>query len=222
MHDCVTRREAEQTTIDLLLGVDVLVNLETGCRKRLSSHLSAVEFSIGWALAGVEPVMDAKTDQPEEVAIVSHVGTPDTEFDLSRLWAGEELSAEEELASSSIIGEVEKTIEFRDHRYWVGLPWLRGGTFDNFSSAAYRLRRLVGRLRADGKFATYQAELSQLLHDGHAERVRFDRCDKAYYMPHRAVIRKNALTTKVRVVFDATHWTMKSSPAMSSSSRSLS
>lgn len=43
----------------------------------------------------------------------------------------------------------------------------------------------------------------QLVADGHAERVPMIRSANAYFMPHRGVWKENALTTKLRVVFDA-------------------
>lgn len=67
----------------------------------------------------------------------------------------------------------------------------------------YRLRRLIDGLRAAGRYAAYQDELLQLVHDGHAERVPLRTSSNVYYMPHRGVWREDALTTKLRVVFDA-------------------
>lgn len=128
----------------------------------------------------------------------------DDTVDLSRLWAGEEMTVEQETTQSAVLREFEETISFKDGRYWIGLPWLRVGQFDsNFSSALYRLPKLIDRLRMDNTYDEYQRELLQLVADGHAERVAINCKEKAFYMPHRGMWRQNALTTKLRVVFDA-------------------
>ena len=200
--DCSTPDEAQRTPIDMLIGMDVLMNFLTGEKISLSKHLCAVNSIVGWCIAGVEATSFSSPPSSSPVVLTTHASEP--AVDLSRLWAGEDLSKEEEAVSSDIIREVEETIEFRENRYWVGLPWLRLGQFDdNFASALHRLRSMVDRLKAQETYAAYQTELMQLVADGHAERVPTSRSAGSYFMPHRGVWREGALTTKPRVVFDA-------------------
>lgn len=106
--------------------------------------------------------------------------------------------------SAHWLSEVDRLIEFRDKRYYVGLPWLWRAPLDsNFAGAVHRLRRLVARLRRSGWYETYQTEIRALVDGGFAEAIPFSSSDVAFYMPHREVIRDNSATTKVRVVFDA-------------------
>nr|XP_037275447.1 uncharacterized protein LOC119168145 [Rhipicephalus microplus] len=47
--------------------------------------------------------------------------------------------------------------------------------------------------------------ITAYFHDGHAEKVQEEQPvgNKVYYMPHHAVVRRDVVTTKLQVVFDA-------------------
>lgn len=200
VYDCVTLVDAAQTSIDLLIDMDALPNLFTCERITLTRHLCAIQTVVGWCVAVVEEI----TTDRSRSSVLMTVRKDGTDIDLSNLWIGEKLALEEEMASLITLREVEKSIDYKDDRYWIGLLWLRTGKFDsNFASALYRLRRMVDKLHPDETYEQYQDELLQLMRESHAERIPLNSGGKTYYMPHIGVWRENALSTKLRVVFDA-------------------
>lgn len=68
-----------------------------------------------------------------------------------------------------------------------------------------RLRSLTtGLLKHSDKLHEYDAGIRELLQNGIAEAVDGTTCSgKIYYMPHRPVYREEKITTKMRIVFDA-------------------
>lgn len=176
VYDCLTTTEAKGTPIDVLIGMDALPSLFTDIQMGLTRHLSARKTIVGWCVAGVESFPSGAANAP----VCMNVRAVEGDVDLSRLWIGEDLTTIEEAATSSILKEVQQTIAFHQHRYCIGLPWLREGRFDsNFANSLHQLRRLVDQ--------SYSTELMKLIEEGHAERVPLTDAARAYYMPHRGV-----------------------------------
>lgn len=199
VHDCLTTGEAADTPIELLIGMDALPNFCTDIRALLTQHLCARKTIVGWCVSGVESTGDSYVTS----AVCMSVRSAEEEIDLSRLWIGEDLSVSEKIEASTVLEDVRKNISFQNHRYWIGLPWLREGVFDsNFASLLYCLRKLIERLQSTGQYFRYESELMQLVLDGHAERVSLSACGKSYYMPHRGVWKEQAFSSKLRIVFD--------------------
>ena len=67
------------------------------------------------------------------------------------------------------------------------------------------MKSLLSRLRKDPEILKeYDSVIKNELEAGIIERVHeLDQAEKVHYLPHQAVIRKEAETTKLRVVFDA-------------------
>ncbi|XP_064473912.1 uncharacterized protein LOC135388341 [Ornithodoros turicata] len=80
---------------------------------------------------------------------------------------------------------------------------------DNKHIAEKRLSQVTRRLtKSQGLMARYDAAIREYLVSGVAEKVtqEMDQAQNAahiYYMPHHAVIREDRITTKMRIVFDA-------------------
>ncbi|XP_037521436.1 uncharacterized protein LOC119398677 [Rhipicephalus sanguineus] len=108
---------------------------------------------------------------------------------------------------SKVMQHLESIITYCDGRYEVALPWKEGCELsDNKQVAVTRLHKLLTRLeKQKGLLQTYDDTIREYVRAGHAEIVDDvpPEPDKLYYMPHKEVIREQALTTKVRVVFDA-------------------
>ena len=98
-------------------------------------------------------------------------------------------------------------ISFNGTRYSVQLPWKEGHRElpSNYATSKTRLKSLLGRLRNEPEILReYDKVIREQLKAGVIERVyQSDEGGMVHYLPHQAVIRKEAETTKLRVVFDA-------------------
>ena len=78
---------------------------------------------------------------------------------------------------------------------------------DNYELSLVRLNSLVRRLRKEVSILKkYNQEFEDQLHENIIEQVEETEeqpRENTYYLPHQAVIREDALTTKLRVAFDA-------------------
>ena len=106
---------------------------------------------------------------------------------------------------------------FNGKRYSVKLPWKEGHRLDstNFNVSLKRLKGQLVRLKKEPDILDeYDKTIKDQLSSGVIEPViELERADKIHYLPHHAVVRKDAKTTKVRVVYDAS---CKESPKDSS------
>ncbi|XP_037501548.1 uncharacterized protein LOC119375442 [Rhipicephalus sanguineus] len=96
-----------------------------------------------------------------------------------------------------------------DGRYQVPLmlkdPGIPAGS-DNRWLAERRLQAQLNRFRPQPELLKqYDTAIRAYFNEDHAERVEEKLLprENVYYMPHHAVIRREAVTTKLRVVFDA-------------------
>ena len=100
--------------------------------------------------------------------------------------------------------------------YETALPW-KG---DHPPLSSYRngsLRRLhtqVRKLRKTGKLEEYDAVIREQLDEGIVERAPDEAVGREFYMPHRAVIREGAESTKMRVVYDCSAREGDGSPSL--------
>ena len=94
-----------------------------------------------------------------------------------------------------------------DGHYETGLLWKVGHPPlpNNKAGSMGRLKNLVKRLESDpDTMETYDNVIKQQLEDGIIEEVTTQQnTTNEYYIPHKPVIRKNAESTKLRVVYDA-------------------
>ena len=78
------------------------------------------------------------------------------------------------------------------------------------------MKSQVKRLRKQPNILVeYDNIIKQQLDAGVIERVpELDTAEKVHYLPHQAVVRQNAQTTKVRVVYDASAKDLKSNTSL--------
>lgn len=94
-------------------------------------------------------------------------------------------------------------------RYCVKLPLEKNRDLlpDNYDLSLARLNSVMWRLRKEPSIIKeYDQTFRDQLHDGIIERVEETEeqlLSQTQYLPHQAFIRSDALTTKLRVVFDA-------------------
>ena len=78
------------------------------------------------------------------------------------------------------------------------------------------MKSQVKRLRKQPEILVeYESIIEQQLDAGVIERVpRLDTAEKVHYLPHKAVVRRDAKTTKVRIVYDASAKDLKSNVSL--------
>ncbi|KAI9565022.1 hypothetical protein GHT06_008764 [Daphnia sinensis] len=105
----------------------------------------------------------------------------------------------------------ERVMRGMEGRYSVPLPWRqnkRDQLKSNYYQAAARLRRLLKRLHQDPNLLqSYHEQILQYLQSGFISKVDPKTLNPVqeleYYLPHRPVVRQQAVSTKNRPVFDA-------------------
>jgi hypothetical protein len=178
--------------IDIMIGTQLLQAVQTGKLIRLSKSLSMIETIFGPCLTGGE----------KPVWTFCHVTCQDV--DVTKLWKSEELEANSDCnLAEELINKITNTIELKEGRYWIGLPWLHDQNLEsNFGLCVKRLRLLVKQLTNKNQYEMYESELFKLMNDGFAEQIYENETNNGYYMPHHPVIKNDRKTTKLRIVFD--------------------
>ena len=178
--------------IHVLIGADY-VNLFIHEKKVVDGDV-AWKTDFGWVLSGPCQTYSEETKlaQPAHVAFV--------QTDIQRLWELEEMPV--------------KTLERRlwpafpirrkSHSYEVGLLWhSEERPDDNLQQATAAVASLVKTLQRKDQLKMYEDVI--LREYGEPNAIEKEPCPDSpgYYLPHHAVIRAEAVTTKVRVVFNA-------------------
>ena len=128
----------------------------------------------------------------------------------------------ETLGIKSLEDEVHKefneNISFKGGRYSVKLPWKEGHPElqTSYSTSLRRLKSQVARLEKEPEvLREYASIIDDQLEKGVIERVvELEKVERVHYLPHQAVIRKEASTTKVRIVYDASSKEKKSGTSL--------
>ena len=98
-------------------------------------------------------------------------------------------------------------ISFNGTRYSVKLPWKEGHDSlpSNYELSLSRMKSQIRKLRIEPEILEeYDAVIKEQLDSGVIETVtQLEKADQVHYIPQLAVVRREASTTKVRVVFDA-------------------
>ena len=113
----------------------------------------------------------------------------------------------------TVRGEPGEPVAVETHLGWVLSGPLNGETWkqghgplpSNYHNSLRRLKGQLGRLKSDPTVLNaYDGIIKEQEEVGIVERVtELETTEKIHYLPHHAVIRKDAKTTKVRVVYDA-------------------
>ena len=122
----------------------------------------------------------------------------------NRLWDLETVGVR---IDNDIHQKVIDNISFDGQHYSVGLPWKTGHepVPSKYGNAIVRLKSQLNKLhRTPELLEQYESIIHDQLKDGIIEEVPRDlQVSKVSYLPHQPVIRENAETTKVRIVYDA-------------------
>ena len=197
-------RQAEELEIDILLGADYLWQFQTGVTiRRKTDDPVAVQTFLGWTLSG-----PLKVSSSREIGNVAHVHfvcrDEKLTCDVQRLWDLETLGIP---PVNEVHEEFVDSISFENDRYSFKLPWKEGHDTltSNCNTCVTRLKGQVRKLKNDPTLLNeYDGIMKQQLESGVIEKVaELESADKIHYLPHLAVVRKDAVTTKLRIVYDA-------------------
>ena len=158
--------------------------------------------------------------------------SPGTETDLDSMFLAQTASNDyEELYRMDVLGLEDAPsgdqsvvyAEFReqlrrspDGWYEARLPW-KGDhppLPSNESGSLKRLGNLVQRLKKTGGLDEYNAIIHDQLREGIVEEADMPASGKEFYIPHKAVVRENVESTKMRVVYDASAKAHSSAPSL--------
>ncbi|XP_037501408.1 uncharacterized protein LOC119375300 [Rhipicephalus sanguineus] len=209
--------------LSLLIGAHHLWQVMSGeiVKSAEVPGLVAIDTAFGWTLQGPsqqKAFLDCDSSLMVCILKVQAIGDDETTSQiLQSFWqlGAMDITDSGESPSHEPVAGFRGSISKKDNRYTVALPWkedkkpLLG---NNREVALSRLQRLTRRLSTkEGLLQLYDIVIRQYLELGHAEVVPkdspLDRDRAMYYMPHREVIREESLTTKLRVVFDASSHT---------------
>ena len=101
----------------------------------------------------------------------------------------------------------ENILRKHDGRYEVNIPWIPGAELagTNEEQSRRRLQNMNMKLRQKEQLkAEYTHITEEQLEEGIVERIPSKPTGKrVFYLPHKTVVRTEAVTTKVRMVFDS-------------------
>ena len=227
----------QDLSVDILLGCDVMWKIMTGeiIKGNCEESPVAIGTHFGWVLSGpieniqgglqtsVNLVMTSalRTDtKPIIVDYYDSVSQADgiIEKRVDDLFNLEAIGISE---IDSVHETFTKDIKFVDGHYSVRLPWREHHDIlpDNYELSANRLSSTLKRLRKDQPlFLEYDRVIQEQAQMGIIEEVKptliKQMKDRVHYLSHHAVVRKEALTTKVRVVMDGSAKVKANAPSL--------
>jgi hypothetical protein len=173
------RSESEEYPIQVILGDTTYCKIRTDQVYKGKSEDPIVEgTTFGWVVHGGQDYADSMGMYVRDRG------------DYEQLYSLDVLGVEDrgEKDKSTIYAEFQESITRKeDGRYEVAVPWIPGAVFSNTNEEPTR-KRLHNVNR--------KLKQNQQLKD---EYQKF--C--VFYMPHKPVIKENASTSKLRIVFDA-------------------
>ena len=203
---CQSKDELE---IDVLIGADYLWEFQKGTTIRgRPEEPVAVHTELGWVLSG--PLKRQDVDSRQEVS-VNFIGQDSVAFDrasldseIHKLWDLESIGIK---SNDDVHESFENDIGFSEGRYSVKLPWKQGHDPlpSNINISLSRMKGQLKRLRKEPEVLDeYDSIIKEQLNSGVIEKVaELEETERVHYLPHHAVIRRDAETTKLRIVYDA-------------------
>ena len=168
---------------------------------------------LGWTCIGAADVVDGSLSCTNlNMAYFVHPQGKELTSVLQKFWeietAGSELKKESlRREEESAIKEFESSVQFKDGRYEVEMPWKPNISElpNNYDMAVNRLLSTEKRLLKDPQLdGAYSNIINEYLKKGYICKVTpSDKVEKAWYLPHFAIVKPEKTTTKTRVVFDA-------------------
>ena len=212
------------SAIDVLIGVNHYLKLVTGSliRHPTDDHVpAAMETVFGYVLIGVNQrskSMESKPFCKQKIGCM-FVQTRDRtnlEETVEKFWSLESIGIHDSKRVLTIeeryaMDQFERSIEFKGDRYSVKLPFRKDAPKleSNFESAKRQLLSIERRLKSNETLKqNYQKAMDDYERLGFARKATEDEIKEfskgpQYFIPHHAVVREESVSTKTRVVFNA-------------------
>ena len=199
-------KDSDELQLDILIGADYLWTFQKGrtVRGKVDEPV-AVQTVLGYVLSGPMKV-SADSDSTESS---SYFVTREDRLDreVGRLWDLETLGIRE---SDDVQDRFVDSIEHNGDRYRVKLPWRQDMDNEmlptNYELSLVRMKGQLKRLSREPEvLREYNSIIKEQLHEGIIEQVaELEQIEtgRVHYIPHQAVIRRDAKTTKLRIVYD--------------------
>ena len=200
--------------IDILVGSDHYWKLVTGRVVKGDGGPTAIETRLGWVLSGPADGVQEETSINLIPAHSTHILRVDNfseaenlDSQLRRFWELESLGILKD--EQPLEQQFTQQITFKRGRYEVHLPWKDSHPHlpDHYGLCQRRLQGLLRRLRQNPKqLKQYDSVIQEQLRLGIVEAVpepSICNGNRVHYLPHHGVFRHDKLTTKLRVVYDA-------------------
>ena len=197
--------------VDILVGCDYYWKFITGQTLRGDDGPIAIQTTLGWVLSG--PVRPVNQLASTVSLVTTHVlridsqphGTKELDDTLQSFWRLESLGIC--APEKSVYDDFASSIQFKEGRYEVALPWKDDHTPlpQNYELCKKRLKGLLRRLRQEPTILQeYDTIIRDQLTKGIVQVVTNPEDEgNVHSLPHHAVIRSDKNTTKVRVMYDA-------------------
>ena len=193
------RSESEEYPIHVILGDATYCKIRTDQVYKGKSENPIVEgTTFGWVVHGGQDYADSRC-----MYVRDH-------NDYEQLYSLDVLGVEDrgEKDQSTIYAEFQESITRKeDGRYEVAVPWIPGAVLSNTNEepSRKRLHNVNRKLKQNQQLKDeYEKIVHEQFKDGVIEKTKeSSTSERVFYMPHKPVIKENASTTKVRMVFDA-------------------
>ena len=205
---------------DLLIGLDHLYKFMQNAKREGEDKQGpvAIKTGLGWILScPVEIKHDKRLSSvnlvPTHVLLradcegtCEHIANKSLEEQIQSLWDLDSIGIKDK---QSVHESFLESIMFENGRYSVKLPFKSNNKYlpDNYQLSLARLHNLFKSLsKKPEQLIQYDKVIRDQLEKGIVERVppeSHPQPGSVYYIPHRAVIRHELTTTRLRVVFDA-------------------
>lgn len=201
----------KEVEIDVLTGADIYWRLVSKTVKNDDeSGLVAIKSVFGWLINGPvnSNINDTQTNLVRShVMLITSESTEDESLNqsINRFFDLDTVGIVEN--ETSVSDEFKDEIKLSNSRYTVKLPLKENHAElpDNYDLCVECLKKLRVKLDADDELkGAYNEVINEQIKAGVIEEIKDDgRVGEVTYLPHRAVVKKDRETTKVRVVLDA-------------------
>ncbi len=221
--------EEGNTTLDFLIGSDYYLDFILPAKIQVDDGLYLLNSTLGWILSG--RIEGIPGHQPENNFLILNQGRftpsftsvpalsmqmyPDPSMvkkpDMEQLWKPDAIGIRDfsDVPDDEIaLKQFNDTVVKEDGRYMATWPWKEAEPDlpENFELAKGRLNSLIRRLSQHPEILKkYNSIIQEQVEKGIIEKVspEMEMGKLIHYIPHHAVMRDDHVTTKVRIVYDA-------------------